>query len=218
MPPCQNRNSAFCIKNRSKCLHSDCQSRFGKYQIQISQLFNIVAHFAHTSPGQIAQFLQNTGNLPLFLLFQQAQMIIRLHYPHRLNKQCRSTGGLPMDQPGNLSTVLLLDRHYKTPFPHGDDSFLQIGCLFFIAQNSIQLFTDLRIFAFDLAANISQFRRSIIRHFFFTQNRLLNTRNELVIIPKLLCHFRQPLHTGSFIADNTPVRPFGSLMQPTYPQ
>ena len=26
--------------------------------------------------------------------------------------------------------------------------------------------------------------------------------DELVIIPKLLCHFRQPLHTGSFIADN----------------
>ena len=120
-------NASICVEDRAAGIHRKCQCTAGKDKIKIRQNTVIRADLFNILRGLFAETGENDLNFFLFFRIQFFEVVVQFYDCHRLDKQCRTGGGLIVDHPVDLTAVLGFDRNTIAVPAHGDDRILQIG-------------------------------------------------------------------------------------------
>ena len=85
----------------------------------------VIENVHHLGGALAGEDPQDPVNFLFLPGLQLLQLVVGLHYAHRLHKQRRAGGGNVVDKAGNAALALGLHRHHEPPVPLGDESLLQ---------------------------------------------------------------------------------------------
>ena len=156
MPRLLEVDDAAVIDNRHGRAHGIGEVGLGKDEVELREALIAADDRVRKVTGVGGQFEENALDLFLLLVFEHANIIVRLHHAHRLDKDRLTAGGGVVYQTGHVVAALGANGHHISAVALGDDGVLQILYVFAAVDDFVEHLARLGRRGADLAPDVGE--------------------------------------------------------------
>ena len=169
------------VEHGTRRAHFIRQIRLGKYQAQLREVL-IAADDGIRELARVGGKLkQDALDLLLLLALEDADVVVRLHDAHRLDKDRLTARGAVVHQSGDVVAALGLDGHDVPAVALGDDGVLKIFDVLGAVNDLVQHLARLGGRGADLAADVGQRGTRLVRNFILADDRRGDALLEILV-------------------------------------